>query len=127
MVSESRSRTGGCVVRQWLFHRRRDCAFSNFAVVLALRMACGVRDSWPAGIFVADRLAQNVFPAAGPSAHQRNRAPTDSGRPAANRNDSKAAAALARPVKASADLASHCLRKLYRSSVVLYHRLGPDL
>src|SRR5260221_8690250 len=98
MVSESRSRIGGSVVRQWLFYRRRDRAFSNFAVVPALRMARGVRDSRSAGIFVADRLAQNVFPAARPPAHQRTRAPTDSGRPAANRNDSKTAAALARPV-----------------------------
>src|SRR5882762_243730 len=98
MVSESRSRIGSRVVRQWLIHRRRDRAFSNFAVVLALRMARGVRDSWPAGVLVADCLAQNVFPAAGSSAHQRIRAPTDSGRPAANRNDSKTAAALARPV-----------------------------
>src|SRR5258708_21528543 len=90
-------------------------------------MARRFRDPWAVGILVACRLAQNVFLAAGPSAPQRNRAPDDPRRPLANRNRSKAPAAMARSLKASANLGSHRLQGLYRPRLVLHCRLVPDL
>ncbi len=74
VVSEARTRIGGGVLRQRVVGGRSGRAVHYFADLFALGMARRVCDSGAAGIFVADRLAQDVLPAAGASADYGGRA-----------------------------------------------------
>src|SRR6266403_477879 len=70
MVAKARARSCGCVVRQRLLRRRSGRALPDPASVLSLGMASCLCHSGTARILLAHRLAPDVPPASGSSAHQ---------------------------------------------------------
>jgi len=73
VVSQTRAGTGRGILRQRIVGRRRDRAFSDFAVYLRWGWRVAFVIPGVLGFFVAHRLAAILLPAAGASAHQRRR------------------------------------------------------